>query len=511
MVGSLDRRLAEELAVSLCAVPLGPGGRYSGGIAAWLERQLLPRLPPGPTAEARIVAALSGTRESPAARLSWEGQAYRVDLASAESRRLELVRERQQSYPVDLALALHRVTEWLAADDLDADGIREAATELAVVADDFRDAITRPEPNVLPRGVQPPRRADERIDTFVKSLTSIAAGRDPSRAARVGAQLAEFVDLALGEALISLAYASALGDPDGTALLPRNVALRHDFGLTHSSGGMRSRLPWGLPRQEFQPGVPWHVTGSALGLDIALAPVSLRRANIDLLGEAPRLPSHEREVLSVSVVLMDARRLDDEDREQIVQAVVRGRQRVAGLSAGRESFASIADLLTMDGRRRRAIGWMLDNDPAGVPSMFTLVELMTLGGGAPGTDLDAWGMSALASWGCACTRLLSPHHWALLAGRPQVGLMVPAMPDLNLHVAMVLRELGVPSVLTPPVVAAVVQDFAHRVAPTDPNDWWALVRAARAVPREEIEDSVADATGTDGPLVPDVTGSNLGR
>ena len=38
------------------------------------------------------------------------------------------------------------------------------------------------------------------------------------RAARVGAQLSEFVDVVLGEALLSLAYAAALGDPDGTAL-----------------------------------------------------------------------------------------------------------------------------------------------------------------------------------------------------------------------------------------------------------------------------------------------------
>ena len=196
------------------------------------------------------------------------------------------------------------------------------------------------------------------------------------------------------------------------------------------------------------------MTGSVLGLDIALAPVALRRNTIDLIGEAPRLPSLEREEFSVSAVLMDARRLNPADRDRIAEAIARGQQRVLALVRGTEKFDTVADELVLDERRRRAIRWMLNEDAARIPSMFSMVELLMLGGGAAGADLDAWGMSALPSWSCVCTRMISPQQWNLFAGRPQLGLMVPSMPDLNLHVAVMLRELGMPAELTQPILAS---------------------------------------------------------
>src|SRR6185312_5285320 len=78
------------------------------------------------------------------------------------------------------------------------------------------------------------------------------------------------------DALLSLAYAVDLGDPDGTALLAGNVARRHDFGIAvEAAAGIRARLAWTAPRQDVSPGTPWHVIGSALGLDVALASLTL--------------------------------------------------------------------------------------------------------------------------------------------------------------------------------------------------------------------------------------------
>jgi hypothetical protein len=146
---------------------------------------------------------------------------------------------------------------------------------------------------------------------------------------------------------------------------------------------------------------------------------------------------------------------------------------------------------------------MLRHDPDGVPSMFSLAELLSLGGGAPGADLDAWGVAALASSSCPCTHLVSPSDWPLLDGRPQLGLMASAMSDLNLHVAEALHALSVPAGLAQPVLEAAVQEFIESVAPTDPNDWWTLARAAQAVPRERIEDYIATTAAVGGALVPD--------
>ena len=130
-----------------------------------------------------------------------------------------------------------------------------------------------------------------------------------------------------------------------------------------------------------------------------------------------------------------------------------------------------------------------------------MTELLYLGGG-PAAALDAWGMSAIASSGCVCTRLAPPNEWRTLLGRPQVGLMAATVADLNLHVAVMLRELRLPSALAKSVLVAAVQDFIDEVRPTDANDWLTLVRTAQAVPRERIEDYVA-AAAADGPLIPE--------
>jgi len=177
------------------------------------------------------------------------------------------------------------------------------------------------------------------------------------------------------------------------------------------------------------------------------------------------------------------------------------------MAAGGEPFEPIADAIGLDGWRRRAIPWMLTNDQASVPSMFSLVEFLTLGGGAGDADLDAWGTTALQSVGCACTRMTSPQTWRLLSGRPQMAFMAAGIPDLNLYVAIVLAEMRLPAALARTVLAAAALDFTEDVGPSDPNDWWTVARAARAISRERIEDYVAAAAAVDGPLVPDETES----
>jgi hypothetical protein len=138
-----------------------------------------------------------------------------------------------------------------------------------------------------------------------------------------------------------------------------------------------------------------------------------------------------------------------------------------------------------------------------VPALFSLEELRRLGGGAVAPALDAWGTAALASAGCPCTQLAGPSHWNLLEGRGPGGALASAVPDLNLHVAVMLHDLALPAALARVVLAAAVQEFVETAAPADADDWWALARAARAVPQTRIEDYVATATVVGGVLVPE--------
>jgi hypothetical protein len=317
------------------------------------------------------------------------------------------------------------------------------------------------------------------------------------------------VDLAdelLAHALLSFAYAMNIGDPDGPALLAGDVSYRHDFGFAIKDGAMRSRAAWAMARQEVAPGIPWHVSGSLLALDIGLAPLALRRMNFEHLTGAPRLTSNERETFAASVAVMNPYALRDEDRDAIVDAIARGRERVLAAADDRAAFEALADALGFGGRRRRELRWTLTHDRGLLLSMFSTTELLSLGGGNL-RALDAWGMMGLGSSGCLCSRLTPPGRWWLLAGRPQLGIVATGIADLNLHVAATLKELQMPAALAKVVLSGAVQDFIDEVRPTDESDWLTLARMSRIATREQIEDYLAVATA-DGPLVPDVPTSS---
>ena len=138
-------------------------------------------------------------------------------------------------------------------------------------------------------------------------------------------------DTLLADVLLSIAYAADVGDPDGTVLLADDVSRRHDFGFGAKDAEQRLRMAWSVPHQDVSPGVPWHVTGSLLGLDIGLAPLALRRLNFERVLEAPKLTSNERDTFAVSVSLLNPFALRDADRDAIADAIARGTRRVVAL------------------------------------------------------------------------------------------------------------------------------------------------------------------------------------
>jgi len=512
---TLTRVQAERLVQSLFNAPLD-GERYEGALITWLRRDLLPLMPAPPDAadsrvigeiEGRLIEGLAGRTVNRVA-VEWEGQSYRLDLAAGERLRLRSIRRRQEGYSVDVAAAIDSLARKLLSENLTLDDARNIATELAAFPDTFDHRLDSPAETRAPN-VEPSRRVRELADRWADEITRAVRSNDVKRAVRLAPAMIDVADEAFSDAMISLAYAADLGDPDSTAMLARNVALRHDFGFGRRDADSRSRLAWSVPRQDFLPGIPWHVTGSVLGLDIAMASLSLKRISADRLAEAPHLSSNERDAFAVGVSLMNPRLLLDSDRDAIVAAIARGRERVTALTAGREPLAPLADAVAMDGWRRRALAWMLVEDKDGLLSMFSLAELLTLGGGPPVSTLSAWGTTALQSEGCACLRLTTPRTWRTFSGRPQMAFMAFGVADLNLHVAEVMASMGLPAALVRYVLSAAVLDFIEEVTPADYNDWWAAARFAQTVPRELIEDYVAAAAAVDGPLVPDETGASV--
>ena len=503
-VKTIRRERAQALVEQLVALPVTDDGRYGGAIARWLRTEVAGTVQKGDTIEGALLAAMSGapSGEGTARRLTWEGQPYRLDLGAAERKRLQRVRERQEGTPFDVAVEIASAARTLASEKISADDLEAIVARLNAVFEDIPRRIGHETTEVTPAGVAPAPNAREPLRKVLDDLARDVRSKDLKRAARAAEPLGELADTVTAQVLLSIAYAADVGDPEGTVLLADDVSQRHDFGFGGKDGELRSRMAWALPRVEVNPGVPWHVSGSLLGLDIGLGSLALRRVNFERVLEAPRLTSNERDAFAISVSLMNPFDLRDADRDAITEALARGRRRVGALTgADLAAVDRLADDLSMEGARRRALHWMLAHERDRVAGLFSGTELLVLGG-ADVTRLNAWGMSMVSADGCACLRLTPPGRWPTLLGRPPLGLTASAVADLHLLVATMLRDLRLPAAIAKVVLSGAVQDFIDEVKPTDDADWVTLVRAARAVTRERIEDYVAAATAG-GPLAPD--------
>jgi hypothetical protein len=513
MVTTLDTRKAQTLIEQLVALPIAEDGRYAGAVARWMRGELAGAIKSAETTEAAVLAAMAGppSGDGPIARpVTWEGQPYRLDLGAAERQRLRIVRDKQEGAPLDVALDLAAAARALAADKIAIGDVETLLTKLTAAADDLPRRIGRENEDTAPPGVPQAANAREALRKVTEELAKDVRNNDVKRVARVAEPLLALSDTVLADVLLSIAYAADVGDPDGTVLLADDVSRRHDFGFSARDADVRLRLAWAVPHVEVTPGLPWHVSGSLLGLDIGLSSLALRRLNFERVLEAPRLTSNERDTFALSVSLLNPFALHDADRDAIADAVAAGQRRIGALrnggqaaarAAAESAFDAIADELSIEGWRRRAVRWMLVHEADRVPSMFSLTEVMTLGH-ARSAQLHAWGMSMLVVQGCVCSRLTPPGRWPTLLGRPPLGLTATAIADVHLHVAIMLKEMRLPAAIAKVVLSGAVQDFIDEARTTDDADWVSLVRAARAATRERIEDYIAAATAA-GPFVPD--------
>jgi len=501
-VRTIDVPAAQRLIERVVALPLSEDGRYNGAVARWINDEIPRTVRAADSLEATLIAALSGPPSATASvtRLTWEGQAYKLDLGAAERIRLEHVRAKQEGLPIDVAIAVASTGLVLADDKASLDDMQKVLARINAIAAGIPERARQEDEDNVPPGVGASPEAHAILRKAADELTKAVRSKEVKRGPRVGEPLLELSDTLLSHALLSFAYAVALGDPDGTILLADDVSRRHDFGFGVKDGDIRARTAWAPPRQEVAPNVPWHVTGSLLGIDVALAPLALRRVNLDRVVDAPRLTSNQREAFAVSVAFMNPFDLHDRDRDTIVAGIERGRRRMAALSTPAELDA-VATELGFNGARRRAFAWTVAHERNRLDSMLSLTELLLLGGGQL-DQLNAWGMSMKATTGCLCLRLTPPGRWLTLLGRPQLGITAAGMADLNLHVATRLKELQLPAALARVVLSAAMQDFIDDVRPTDEADWITMMRTARRLTREQVEDYVAAATAA-GPLMPD--------
>ena len=236
---------------------------------------------------------------------------------------------------------------------------------------------------------------DYRIDLFAGEHARIKRMREQIESPGLDAALAADDAEKIASSLLAVVYAPALGDPEGQALLGGDIAQRHNFGLVGPAGMRRDYMAWALPREQVGDGSPWHVEGAILGLDIALARLSLRRLADNEMPVAPTINLNDQLAFARTVMTLKARALRDADRDRIVAAIARGRARIAAAGSNLAAVLALAQEAQMPSFVRKTLPWTLTRMPDSAPTLFALRDMFWLGApDLPRDTLDLWGIYA---------------------------------------------------------------------------------------------------------------------
>ena len=343
---------------------------------------------------------------------------------------------------------------------------------------------------------------DYRVDWFSAEHARLKRIREQIESPGLDAAIAADDATKIADALLALIYTPALGDPEGPALLGGDIAQRHNFGLVGPAGMRRDFVAWALPKEQVGDGTPWHVEGSLLGLDIALARLALRRIADNEMPVAPTINLNDQLTLARTVMTLNPRALRDADRDRIVAAIERGIGRLKAAGTSLPAIAALAAEAQLPASVRQTLPWTIVRTPDLAQALFGLRDVMWLGKpDLPQETLDHWGIYAESIDSRLKTAMPLSTPWDNFGGRADGGLIATQAPDLVLRLAKETADLKLPAELVPGLLMFAAQDYWHDVDSRFPDDWPALTRQALALSPSRVEDYVAAMAGG-GPLRP---------
>jgi hypothetical protein len=503
--GSLTPKAVSELVVSLSAVPVSSQGEYDGGMVRWLDRWAdgaVATIRPGAATpspgsleeiiegvgarEKSVLRLLAGPVASDSRVISWEGTRYHLDLARAEAIRLiKMLGENPRPY-LSWADSLVEAADSFSAAGLTREQLRQRVQTL--------ERIAHAEPG--DGGVDSPPLPD-RYREVMATLQRAASGGDVRAAAHAAPSLRALSDDLLARGLTEMVYAMSLGERDGLSIAASEAAPRHDFGA-HS---IARSTAWRAPQAGADVAQRWRVTGSLLGLDVALADFSLVRLSNKPPPRKPSLGDADRRTFVDALALVEPSSLADADGDRIVAALAKGRARLDAVHTPADAVA-VAEAAGLSALRQTLLPWVLLHDPERLRVFLSPSELLWLGLENTRIDaLNAWGAPAGARLACLCLQIVERRPWEAFAGRLNSGMMASAFPDLNLRIAELLAGLQMPAALLGPVLTSATLDFVATVISRDPDDRRGLVEFVQGIDADRVELYLALLT-TDGPLVP---------
>jgi Ca-activated chloride channel family protein len=430
--------------------------------------------------EQALVARITRSRLAAGRTITWEGERYRLEFGDAERDRLDRVRGRDVLPHLDAA--------WVAY----------ALADGTLTPPDPRAALT-----AVTQAVRLARAPaiDEAFGREARAAAATAArllargGRPDTGEAR--AALEDLGDALASEALGELAYATAMGWAEDLPLTAMAAFRRHGFSRPSPVGTIDAS--WRGPEVGAARGVPWHVTGSLLGLDDALGGVALRRPSLRALKAAPSLNTGDRRWLLSTVATLDRRAFDDGTQQRLAALIAAGRDRLR-TAADPEAVRRAGERAGASPLRQTLAAWLTSVNPAAVPGVFSLSEITRLGlDGAPlPPALHAWGSAHGPISGQLAPGPLPFVPWERYAGR-SARLVSCALADLQLSLAVQLAERQLPAVLVPDLMPSATFELVHAAAPRHVDDFEALADHVRGLDAAALDRYLGLLT-TAGPL-----------
>jgi hypothetical protein len=352
------------------------------------------------------------------------------------------------------------------------------------------------------------RRPDEpRLrDIFTNVRTLVQSGTvkpDGSEVVRAADDIRRAADWYLACVLQSIVYAPHLGARGSSALLGGDPSVRHDFGLAEARPDAKALNPWRPPVEARDQAAGWRVSGSLLGLDVALGRLALRRVPGEEMPRPPRLTDAERQAFTEAVVLLSPFDQSEAGRDRLVAALARGRARLAAAEASPETLVQAGADVGLDEWRLQMLPWVREHEQRRLRELWSLAEIVRLGspGGASSKEFDAFGTSMWSVRGQLACAFPWRQPWTTLSGRTGTRMVQGLVPDLMIAVAESLAAMRLPARLSVGVLAVATQDLLDRVRVNHDDDWIGLVAEAQRIAGSRFEDYVAVSTN-DGPLVP---------
>jgi hypothetical protein len=504
---TLDAATAGSLLQSLCALTLSDEGEYLGGVGWWMQDALLPELasripsraddgalPPENLILRAMAGRALGVADSPDLGLWLEGLPYSVDVAAAELSRMQAVREKQRAVPIEPGLQLARAASLLAAPGVTLAQLPQLASDLDRAA----------------QAVVPLRGAGmtwldanwyrKEIASTAGDIRKLKKPGDLKKLPRIALPFLQVADRLVSQAALSLAYAAALRDAQSTSLLDGDPAPRHNWAFDSPDDNQHQAPPWREATADRAGG--WHLTGSILGADLALALEGLRRVSIDRFPAPPTLSDAEQQTIAEGVSLVVPFDQSDADRDDLVARLTVGRRRLDDVLKQPALWPAAAGAMQIRDFRRDLLSWTMANEPAALPILVSLGEVAQLGEapGAPAAAPHAWGAPGRAYDGRWSLRYPVPLTMDLLAGRKGGSLTVGMAPDLMLSVADAMHARRVPAALTRAVLECAARDAIDELQLQYYDDWLTLVGHMRVV-ESRLDEYLASLTSA-GPLRP---------